>query len=207
MIPRLYAIVDVDVCRRLAWEPRDVARSFLAGGARLLQLRAKRLASAAFLDLAVAMSEDAASADARLIVNDRADLAVLARAHGVHVGQDDLSPRDVRRIVGRDALVGLSTHTEEQFEAGIAHPVSYLAVGPVFGTQTKDTGYDAVGLEQVRAAVRLVAGRLPVVGIGGITLERAPAVIAAGAASVAVISDLLVGEPEARVRQWISALE
>lgn len=205
-LPRLYAIVDVDACARAGREPRDIARAYLAGGARLLQLRAKGLGSGPFLDLAARIAEDAASAGAHLIVNDRADLAVLARAHGVHVGQDDLAPSDARRLVGPEAIVGLSTHTDGQLEAGFAEPVTYLAVGPLFGTQTKDTGYEPLGLERLRAAARAAAGRLPLVAIGGITLDTAPAVIEAGAASVAVIGDLLAGEPEARVRAWTAAL-
>lgn len=206
MLPRLYAIVDVDVCARLARDPREIGRAFLAGGARLLQLRAKTMASGALLRLAAGLAEDAAAADARLVVNDRADLAVLARAHGVHVGQDDLPAADARRLVGPDALVGLSTHSEAQFRAGLDEPVSYLAVGPVFGTLTKDTGYDAVGLDLVRRAAAQAAGRLPIVAIGGITLERAPEVIAAGAAAVAVITDLVAGDAEARARAFVAAL-
>jgi thiamine-phosphate pyrophosphorylase len=141
-------------------------------------------------------------------VNDRADIARLASATGVHVGQDDLAARDVRRIVGDAAIVGLSTHTPEQMDAAVREPVSYVAVGPVFGTSSKHTGYDAIGLEAVRdAARRAAAANLPLVAIGGVTVERAPEVITAGAASVAVISDLLAtGDPEARVRAYVRAL-
>lgn len=206
MLPRLYAIIDIDVCARRARDPRALGRAFLAGGVRLLQLRAKTLASGPFLDLAAQLAEEASAADAQLVVNDRADLAVLARAHGVHVGQDDLVPADARRLVGPDLLVGWSTHTEAQFTAGLEAPVSYLAIGPVFGTGTKDTGYDAVGLDLVRRGAALAEGRLPIVGIGGITLDRAPAVIEAGAASVAVITNLLDGDPESRARAFVSAL-
>ena len=206
-LSRLYAIVDVDRCERGGWTPRDVARAFLAGGARLLQLRAKTIASGAFYDLALGLVEDAARAGGMVIVNDRADLAVLAQAAGVHVGQDDLSPADARRVVGPTAVVGCSTHTVPQIDAALREPVSYLAIGPVFSTSTKDTGYQAVGLEAVADAGRrgLTAG-LPVVAIGGITLETAPAVIAAGAASVAVIGDLLSEDPERRVRRYLAAL-
>lgn len=125
----------------------------------------------------------------------------------MHVGQDDLTPADVRRVLGPAAIVGLSTHTEAQLAAALDEPVSYVAVGPVFGTTTKDTGYEAVGLQLVeRAAVR-AAGRLPVVAIGGITLDSAAAVIGAGATSVAVITDLLVGgDPKARVQAFLDRL-
>ena len=206
-LPPLYAIVDVDVCAARGRQPRDVMRGYLAGGARLLQLRAKTLPGGAFLELASALTEDAVAAGATLIVNDRADIAQLSGAAGVHVGQDDLSPADVRRVVGPQAIVGRSTHTAEQIEGATREPISYLAIGPTFVTSTKATGYEAIGLDGVADAVRRAAKRsLPVVAIGGITLETAPGVIAAGAASVAVITDLLDDDPERRVRQYLSAL-
>jgi thiamine-phosphate pyrophosphorylase len=205
--PRLYAIVDVDVCARRGRRADEVARAFLAGGARLLQLRVKDLSGAAFLELAARIAEDARAADAALIVNDRADIAVLAGATGVHVGQDDLTPAEVRVLLGDEAVVGLSTHTAEQMDRALTEPITYLAIGPIFSTMTKATGYEAVGYDAVReAARRASAANRPVVAIGGITLETAPRVIEAGAASVAVITDLLTDDPEARVRQYLSAL-
>jgi thiamine-phosphate pyrophosphorylase len=179
----------------------------LNGGARLLQLRAKALGGGAFLELATALVEEARAIQAIVIVNDRADLAVLAGAPGVHVGQDDLTPADVRRVMGSDAIVGLSTHNSRQVTAALDDPISYLAIGPVFGTATKATGYEAVGYDAVREAARLAHQReLPVIAIGGITLATAPKVIDVGAASVAIIGDLLVDDPESRVRQYLSAL-
>jgi thiamine-phosphate pyrophosphorylase len=203
----LYAIIDVDVSGRVGWAPRDLARAYLAGGARLLQLRAKSLASGAFLDLAAAIADDARAANAVFIVNDRADLAVLSGSSGVHVGQDDLSPSQVRRVTGTGPIVGLSTHSAAQIAQAVEEPITYLAVGPVFGSVTKDTGYTAVGLALVAAAAAAGGPRgLPVVAIGGIALAAAPSVIAAGATSIAVIADLLDGDPERRVRQYLSAL-
>ncbi|MGE0444894.1 MAG: thiamine phosphate synthase, partial [Vicinamibacterales bacterium] len=160
------------------------------------------------LELVTAVLALARPAGATIIVNDRIDVARLAGADGVHVGQDDLPPAEARALLGPDAIVGFSTHTPEQIEAAVREPISYLAIGPVFGTATKATGYDAVGLERVRFAVEKArrlppsGGSLPVVAIGGITLENAPAVVAAGASQVAVIADLLVGDPEARVRRY-----
>jgi thiamine-phosphate pyrophosphorylase len=150
----------------------------------------------------------AAASNAIVIVNDRSDIARLAGAAGVHVGQDDLLPADARTILGPSAIVGLSTHTRAQIAAAVVEPVSYVAVGPVFGTATKDTGYTAVGIELVRrAADAALQHGLPVVAIGGITLARARSAIDAGAASVAVISDLLAtGDPAARVRAYLEAL-
>jgi thiamine-phosphate pyrophosphorylase len=171
-------------------------------------LRAKSASSADLLTMASAVVALARPYGALVIVNDRADIARLADAHGVHVGQDDLPPAAVRAIVGAEAIVGLSTHTAEQVDRAVAEPVSYVAVGPVFGTATKATGYDRIGLEMVADAARRAAARgLPLVAIGGITLETAPSVLAAGAASVAVISDLLVtGDPESRVRDFLGRL-
>jgi thiamine-phosphate pyrophosphorylase len=109
-------------------------------------------------------------------------------------------------MLGPNAIIGYSTHTVAQIDAALLEPVTYLAVGPVFGTRSKDTGYGPVGLELVGEAARR-AGAMPVVAIGGITLDTAPQVLAAGATSVAVISDLLVGgDPAARVRGYVQAL-
>jgi thiamine-phosphate pyrophosphorylase len=207
----LNTIVDVDVAQRAGWRPLDLARAFLAGGATFLQLRAKSLPAGEFLDLASAVVDAAHAAHALLIVNDRADIARLAGADGVHVGQDDLSPRAVRAVVDSEhaessvSIVGLSTHSEAQLDAASREPITYVATGPVFGTTTKATGGPPVGLDMVRRAARL---RLPVVAIGGITLDNARSVIDAGATSVAVISDLLVqgDRPEARVRAYLERL-
>ena len=206
--PRLTAILDVEACRVRGLDPLAVLRAFLAGGATFLQLRAKDLASGACLALAREAVALAHACQAQLIVNDRADLARLAGADGVHVGQDDLSPADVRRVIGDESIVGLSTHTTEQLERAVAQPASYVAIGPVFATSTKATGYQAVGLGMVRATAAIAARRaLPLVAIGGITMETAPSVIDAGAASVAVIGDLLAGgNPEARVREYVRTL-
>ena len=126
----------------------------------------------------------------------------MSGAAGVHVGQDDLAPAVARRILGPAAIVGYSTHTAAQLEAAAREPVTYIAVGPVFSTHTKATGYESVGLALVAEAVRL-AGGLPVVAIGGITIETAPLVLAAGASAVAVIGDLFVGgNPAGRVAAY-----
>ena len=203
---RLHAIVDVETAARAGWTAIDLAQAFLAGGATLIQLRAKTLPSGQFLDICDAVVARAESFGASIVVNDRADLALMSGAAGVHVGQGDLSPADARRLLGPKAIVGYSTHTIEQIDRAVREPASYIAVGPVFGTTTKDTGYAAVGLDLIRSAVARAQDR-PVVAIGGVTLERAASVIAAGAAAVAVIGDLLsTGKPEERVRSYLEAL-
>ena len=180
------------------------AEAFLDGGATFLQLRAKSLSGSAFLDAAVAIVTLAHARKAIVLINDRADIANLSGADGVHLGQSDLAPDAARRILGAGSIVGRSTHTVAELDAASKEPVDYLAIGPVFGTSTKATGHDAVGLSMVRRAVRY--GR-PVVAIGGITLDNAASVVAAGAQSVAVISDLFNGgDPVARVRAFVERL-
>jgi thiamine-phosphate pyrophosphorylase len=186
----------------------DLAQACLEGGATFLQLRAKHAAGGWLLDTATAMVALCALAGARVIVNDRADIAGLAGAAGVHVGQEDLPPEAVRRLVGPGLIVGVSTHTTGQLDAAVREPVDYVAIGPVFGTASKATGYDAIGLAMVeQAAARAHARGLQVVAIGGITLEQAADVVRAGADAVAVISDLLgTGNPRARVREYLDRL-
>ena len=200
----LYPIIDTGVCSAAGQDPAAVADACLAGGARILQLRDKTGSSAAFLALADRLAQRVRSFDALLVVNDRADIARLSGARGVHVGQDDLDIADVRRIVGSAAVVGISTHDEAQIDAALETDATYLAVGPIFGTATKDTGYSARGLDLIRYAAN--RGK-PTVAIGGITLDRVQSVLEAGAAGLAVISDLLTtGHPEARTRDFITRL-
>ncbi len=203
--PSLYAVVDAEVCARAGREPADIARTLIGAGVRLLQVRGKSLGAAALLALSRHAVGD--GPETRVIVNDRPDIAVLAAAGGVHVGQDDLSAGDARRIVGRERWVGVSTHTLEQAQRALDEPIDYLAVGPVFQTGTKDTGYAAVGLGLVRTVSALARPRgVPVVAIGGITLDRAAETIEAGASSVCVISDLFTGDPGARAAAFVRRL-
>lgn len=214
-LPRLCAIVDADVAARAGMAVPDLARAYLDGGARFLQLRAKSTPSGQLLEWTEALAALARDAGARLVINDRFDLALLAGVTGLHVGQEDLPVPIVRRWLGAEAFIGLSTHTAEQIDDALRQPISYLAIGPVYGTTTKATGYHAIGLERVRLAARRAADAaaavggepLPVVAIGGITLDNAQAVIDAGASSVAVIGDLLMtGDPVARAAQFVQRL-
>jgi thiamine-phosphate pyrophosphorylase len=192
-----------------------LARAYLAGGARFLQLRAKNATGREFLAWADEIAADVRRHDGLFVVNDRADIAALAGVRGVHVGQDDLPVDAVRKVIGPDAFVGLSTHTPEQIDEALKQSVAYIAVGPIFGTRTKDTGYQPVGLDLVRHAVAAAAaaangaraGGVPVVAIGGITLATAPSVLEAGASSVAIITDLVsTGDPAARAAEFTSRL-
>jgi thiamine-phosphate pyrophosphorylase len=203
--PFIYPLVDIAVCQARNIDPVVLAESCIRGGARLLQLRAKGAPSGTLLELADRLVAAAQATGAGIVINDRADVAVMSGADGVHVGQEDVPVEAAREVVGASRIVGVSTHTREQIDRALDTSASYIAVGPVFDTGTKATGYSARGLELVTYA----AGRgKPVVAIGGITLERAPAVVAAGASGLAMITDLLTGnDPEGRVRVLLEALE
>jgi thiamine-phosphate pyrophosphorylase len=208
---RLYAIVDASVAARAGWDVVDLAVRCLDSGVRLLQLRAKDASGRDVLRWTDAMAARLSDRpDVLFITNDRVDVAIAAGVPNVHVGQDDLAPGDARALVGPLGVVGLSTHTSSQVAAACALPIDYLAVGPVFETGTKDTGYEAVGLAMVRQAAALTAQQppaLPIVAIGGITIDRSAEVIDAGAAAVAVIGGLLgEGDPSAAVRRYLRAL-
>lgn len=200
-LPPLYAIVDQHAAEQCGWTAAALASAYLAGGARLIQLRAPAAGSGRLLGWCDELVAAARPRGARVIVNDRADIALLAGAGGVHVGQDDLQPATARRLLPADAAVGLSTHSPAEVDRSVHEPLSYVAVGPVYRTATKRAGRDPVGLDLVRYAAR--AQPRPVVAIGGITLERAPRVLDAGAAAVAVVSDLLRGgDPRRRVADY-----
>ena len=203
---RVYPIVDVDGAAAYGWAAADLARALLDGGADVLQIRAKHLSGGATIVISDEVVSEARRRAARVIINDRADVALVAGADGVHLGQDDLAPPAVRRMLGARALIGWSTHTRDQLDAALGWPIDYVAVGPVFETSTKRTGYEAVGLDLVRYA-RDRFGDRPVVAIGGITLATAASVVAAGATAVAVISDLLVtASPSDRMRAFLDAV-
>lgn len=186
----LYVIADGGVLRSRHLEFREYADSLLHAGVTLLQYRDKDAAPQTILRNAAEILKTFTGTDASLIMNDRADLAVLAGWNGVHVGQDDLPPADARTVMGAGKIIGLSTHTEAQVIAANAGVADYVAVGPVFATGTKPDAEAVVGLEGVRRARALT--RKPLVAIGGITRENARSVIDAGADSVAVISGLFV---------------
>ena len=205
-VPRLYAVVDQQTAERRGWRPPALARAFLAGGARWLQLRAAAAGSGQVLAWCDEIVAAARTCGARVVVNDRADVALLAGADGVHLGQTDLRPAAARRVLPESALVGVSTHSAAELERSRRDDVDYVAVGPIYATRTKKTGYAPAGLQLVRQAAR--AQQRPVVAIGGVTLERAREVLGAGASAVAVVSDLLRGgDPERRVAAYAALLE
>ncbi len=184
-LPKLYAITD---CQMSNCTHEEIVRMMLAGGARLIQLRDKDASAKELLDGARKCLPLTRAAGARLIVNDRVDVALTADADGVHLGQEDSQVEEAREILGEDKIIGVSTHSLEQFQAALETSANYIAVGPIFSTKTKENPAPVVGLDLLREAKKLTDRHI--VAIGGITVERAPEVIAAGASSVAAISAL-----------------
>jgi thiamine-phosphate pyrophosphorylase len=191
MRPRLYAIADAGVLAAWGISLEEFARGLRAAGVALVQYRDKTGSPEEVLRAAAVLRDVFAGTACRLILNDRADLALLAGLDGVHVGHGDLLPEDARRVAGAERIVGVSTHTEAQIRAADASCADYVAIGPVFATATKADTEPVVGLEGVRRARALTTK--PLVAIGGITRANARSVIDAGADSVAVISGLLAG--------------
>ena len=194
-LPRVYPIVDTDAFARHDVSLETAAASFLEGGAEILQIRHKQHWSREVYRAARAVAKLCREAGATLIVNDRADFAMLLEA-GLHVGQDDLAPRDARKLLGGDAAIGYSSHNPAQLSEAGGEPVDYVAFGPVFGTASKRNPDPVVGVEELRRLRPLV--EKPLVAIGGITLENALEVLRAGADSLAVIAGMIPEAPTAR---------
>jgi len=187
-LPRVYPIIDTEALERRGVAPITAASAFLEGGAGILQIRHKGHWSRDVFRAAQDIARLCREAGATFIVNDRADFALLLEA-GLHLGQDDLPPRDARRLLGRDAPIGFSSHNARQLAAAGGEPVDYVAIGPIFATGSKRNPDPVVGVEEVRRLRTLV--EKPLVAIGGITRENASEVIRAGADSVALITGLL----------------
>lgn len=185
MFPALYAILDPS----LITDPvLAIAQKLADGGVQLIQLRDKRASPSSLYITARELSEFLAPRGVRFILNDRPDIAVLAGASGVHVGQEDVPVQDARNICGDSRWVGVSTHNMDQLREADLTSADYIAVGPIFPTSTKANPDPVVGIEFLREARRLT--KKPLVAIGGITLQTAADVFRAGADSVAVIRDL-----------------
>jgi len=179
-----------------------MAQKLAAAGVQLIQLRAKHIPPRQFLEMSRALIA-AAPATVRIIVNDRPDIANIAKAAGVHVGQEDLPVDAARQICPSPQWVGVSTHNLEQLRAAADTSADYIAAGPIYPTATKENPDPVVGLDLLRAARKLT--RKPLVAIGGITIESAGEVFRAGADSVAVISDLLnAPDPAQRAREYLA---
>jgi thiamine-phosphate pyrophosphorylase len=206
VFPPLYAIIDAALLKKTS--ELSFVEMMAESGVELLQYRNKRASSRELFEASQSISATLSrlakpgSYKPRFIVNDRADIAVLANAQGVHVGQQDLNVEEARAIVGPDNLVGVSTHSLEQLDAADKTSADYIAFGPIFPTSSKENPDPVVGLELLREA-RQHTGK-PLVAIGGITLERAAEVFRAGANSLAVARDLIASEnPAARAQLFL----
>jgi thiamine-phosphate pyrophosphorylase len=199
VFPRLYAIIDPAL---LTISELDLAEALAGSGVELIQYRNKTASSRQFFEISRQLASALGPRGVRLIVNDRPDIALLAGAGGVHVGQDDLGVEDARAICGTDRWVGVSTHTLEQLAAADRTSADYIAFGPIFPTATKKNPDPVVGTDLLRQARRMT--KKPLVAIGGITLERAAEVYRAGADSLALIRDLIsVPNPGVRAREYL----
>ena len=205
ILPKFYPILDTEVALRNGVDPVNAAEQILGQGARIIQFRHKGFLLGKRSRGWNRSPSWRRAAGAMLVVNDRADLAKLFDA-ALHLGQDDLLPSVARRVAGPDAIVGFSTHNEAQLRAACAEPVDYLALGPIFGTVTKENPDPTVGLDELRR-LRPLSNR-PLVAIGGITRANARQVLEAGADSVAVIGDLFPedGNISARTEEWLRLL-
>jgi thiamine-phosphate pyrophosphorylase len=202
VLPRLYVILDATLLKN---SPLHRAEELAAAGVRLMQYRAKSATPRELLQISRELVSSLSAHEVSVIVNDRPDIAVLTGAAGVHVGQDDLDPEQARSFVGGEKWVGVSTHNLEQFRRAAATSADYVAVGPIFATNSKANPDPVVGVQLLRQ-VRALTGK-PIVAIGGITLERAASVIEAGADCVAVIRDLLcAAHPGEQARRYIETL-
>jgi thiamine-phosphate pyrophosphorylase len=203
VFPRLYAIIDPDL---LTISELELAEALAGSGVELVQYRNKTASSRHFFEISRQLASALDPRGVRLIVNDRPDIALLAGAGGVHLGQDDLSVEDARTVCGgsegKGRWVGVSTHTLEQLAAADRTTADYIAFGPIFQTATKKNPDPVVGTELLRKARQLT--KKPLVAIGGITLDRAAEVYRAGADSLAVIRDLIcVANPGNRAREYL----
>jgi thiamine-phosphate pyrophosphorylase len=200
--PPVYAILDPDFS---ATRILDLASQLAAAGVGVIQLRDKRSPSSQILAAARELNAMLGPKNIRFILNDRPDIAAILGC-GVHVGQEDLSPDDARKIVGPARWVGVSTHNLDQLRQADRTSADYIAIGPIFPTSTKENPDPVVGLDFIRAARAIT--RKPLVAIGGITLEKSADVFKAGADSVAIIRDLGAAKnPADRAKEFLAMAE
>jgi len=199
-LPAFYPILDPLQAAKRGLDSMEVARALLAAGAEWIQFRHKGPYTRADYNLAAELGRLVREAGAKYVINDRVDIALMAGADGVHVGQDDLPPSAVRKIAADRLFIGYSTHNEAQLRAGDQEPVDYLALGPLFGTTSKQNPDLTVGVAEL-SRLRTLSSR-PLVAIGGITRNNAAEAFEAGADSVAVISDFLVGDWRRSIAEW-----
>lgn len=198
----IYPLTDIQIS---ALSHADQVAKLSDCGARVIQLREKTLSAREFFVEADAAMRVARKRGIQIIINDRVDIALALEADGVHLGLDDLPAETARRILGPEAIIGVSTHNLEQAKRAAQMPVDYIAIGPIFLTHTKESDNPAVGASGLRA-VRAQIGNIPLVAIGGITEHSAPELLQAGATAVAVIGDLWAtkSDPTFKMRRFMT---
>lgn len=199
-LPRFYPILDTSALGKRGLDVMAVARELAEAQVDIVQFRHKGEFDRETFDVAERVGRIVREAGALYFINDRADVALMLDADGVHIGQDDLPPDAVRRVVGQRLLVGYSTHNEEQLRAADREQVDYIALGPIFGTASKENPDPSVGLENLKRLSGII--HKPLVAIGGISRESAQGVFEAGADSAAVISDWLDGDRVGALANW-----
>lgn len=185
--PKIYPLTDVSIS---GLSHLEQVKKLIAGGANMIQLREKNLVPKDFFAVANEVINFARPQNIKIIINDRADIALAVQADGVHLGQDDLPPVEARKILGDRAIIGFSTHNISQAIAASKLPIDYIAVGPIFATFSKENPEAVVGLENLKK-VREAIKDFPLVAIGGINFENAASVLENGADSLAIIGAIL----------------
>jgi len=190
---KIYAVTDARIS---GISHVEQVESLIKGGVKLVQLREKYASPRDFFETALPAVDLARRHNVTIIINDRVDIALALKADGVHLGQDDIPPAYARKILGPDAIIGFSTHSIEQAIEAMNLPIDYIAIGPVFATDTKESSDPAVGLKTITAVKSKISGSRPLVAIGGINSTNLRDVLRAGADSIAMIG-ALISEPDA----------
>ncbi|MCB8822916.1 thiamine phosphate synthase [Microvirga rosea] len=205
---RLYGIIDPE--RATGRDPVELARQAVAGGATLIQYRDKYAEGRRLVELARALKAALEGTSVPLLINDRIDVALAVGADGVHLGQDDVHPKDARELLGPHAIIGLTLKTPEQADAMVGMPVDYGCIGGVFATGSKNNSDPPIGLDGLRKILKRVrlASRRPMGAIAGIDASNAGAVIAAGADGIAAISALFMAtDPPTEARRLLHIVD
>lgn len=203
-VGRLHVLTDVE--RQCRFDDAELARLALVGGADAIQFREKRGSTRGMIAIARGLAGICRDRGACLIVNDRLDVALASDADGVHLGREDFPPSLARRILGPDRLIGASAGTVEEAIAGMRAGADYIGAGPVYATGSKPDASPPIGVDGLRAIVRAV--EIPVIAIGGVTVERVPEILGAGAHGIAVIEAVACDpDPAAATRRLREALE
>lgn len=202
--PRLYLVLGPDDCA----DPAEVAAAAVAGGVTLVQLRAKQASSREFLALARRTLDALAGSGVPLLINDRVDIALAAGAAGVHIGQDDLPAAEARRLLGRDAIIGLTVRSRAEAETAPLELLDYVSIGGVFATRSKDNPDPPIGLRGLAEIATLLRrrGDLPLCAIAGIDTDRAGAVLGAGVDGIAVVSAITAAADPVQAARELRAL-